>query len=107
MSTKFLTVVLTGMLLSACSSDGFDISKYTTVDANASAKSRMKACMISEANTKFQNGTLFAASVSATADELVNTCIKKLALQSAGIDGEAQSTANTIIQNLKNFGSAN
>lgn len=106
MNTKIWAIVAAGILLSACSSDGFDISKYTAVDANASAKSRMKACMISEANTKFQNGTLFVSSVSATADELVNICIQKLALQSAGIDSEAQSTASTIIQNLKNFGSA-
>ena len=33
-------------------------------------------------------------------------CIKKLALEKAGLNSEAQSTASTIIQNLKNFGSA-
>lgn len=62
-----------------------DLSKYTTVDSNASAKTKMRACMVSEANNKFQAGTLFSSSVSVTADEIVNTCIKKLALQSAGI----------------------
>ena len=91
------------LLLAGCS----DISQYTTVDANASAKTRMKACMISEANSKFQAGTLFTQSLSATSDELVSICLKKLALQSAGISEESQSTAQTIIQNLQNFGTAN
>lgn len=80
-----------------------DLSKYTTVDSNASAKTKMRACMVSEANNKFQAGTLFSSSVSVTADEIVNTCIKKLALQSAGISEESQSTAQTIITNLKNM----
>lgn len=104
---KVLWSAIVVLGLSACSSDGFDISKYTTADANASSKTKLKACMINEANIKFQNGTLFATSLSATADEISNTCIKKLALQSVGLEDDAQSTANTIIQNLKNFGSAN
>ena len=106
MSSKFFAVLAVAGVLSACSSDGFDLSKYTTVDANASVKTRLRACLISEANTKFQNGTLFAHGLTATADELSNTCIKKLALQSAGISGESQSMASTIIQNLQNYGTA-
>lgn len=35
-----------------------DLPKYTAVDSNASAKTRMRACMVSEANAKFQAGTL-------------------------------------------------
>jgi len=83
------------------------VSKYSTADANASVKTRMRACLVSEATAKFQAGTLFVNGLSATADELVETCMKKLALQSAGISEESQSTAASIIQNLKNFGSAN
>ena len=105
MKFKMLLVLVLSVVVSACSSSGFDISKYTTVDANASTKAKLKACLISEANTKFQNGTLFSASLSATADELTNTCIKKLALETAGLNNEAKSTASTIIQNLKNLGS--
>lgn len=101
MKKTFLIVSLA--VLAACS----DLSQYTTVDSNASAKTRMKACMISEANSRFQAGTLFTSGVSATADDIVNTCIKKLALQSAGISEESQSTAQNIINNLKNFGTAN
>jgi len=106
MKFKLLSVLCLATAISACSSTGFDISKYTTVDANASTKAKLKACLISEANAKFQKRTLFSASLSATADELTNTCIKKLALESAGLNSEAQSTATTIIQNLKNLGSA-
>ena len=107
MSSKFFAVLAVATALSACSSNGgFDLSKYTTVDANSSVKTRLRACLISEANTKFQNGTLFAKGVSATADELTNTCIQKLALQSAGVSAESQSMASTIIQNLQNYGSA-
>jgi hypothetical protein len=59
--------------------------------------------MVSEANTKPQAGTLFTNSISDTSEELVNTCLKKLALQSAGISEESQSTAASIIQNLKSL----
>lgn len=88
------------VLLTGCA----DTSKYTTVDANAPMKTRMRACLVSEATAKFQAGTLFVQGVSATSDELVNTCLRKLALQSAGISEESQSAAQSIIQNLKNFG---
>ena len=81
--------------------------KWETFDSNASAKTKMRACLISEANSRFQAGTLFTQSLSATSDELVSVCLKKLALESAGISQESQSTAQTIIQNLKNLGTAN
>ena len=47
--------ILCGMfaLLAGCA----DLSQYTTVDSNASAKSKMRACMLSEANEKLQAGT--------------------------------------------------
>ena len=91
------------LLLTGCT----DTSRYTSVDANASVKTRMRACLVSEATAKFQAGTLFTQGLSATSDELVNICLRKLALQSAGISEESQSTAQSIIQNLRNFGSVN
>ena len=107
MKSKFFAVLAVAGVLSACSSDsGFDWTSLTTADANASVKTRLRACLLSEANTKFQNGTLFVKGLTATADELTNTCIKKLALQSAGITSESQSMASTIIQNLQNYGTA-
>lgn len=82
------------------------VSKYSTADSNASVKTRMRACLVSEATAKFQAGTLFTQGVSATADELVEICMQKLALQSMGISQDSQSTAASIIQNLRNFGTA-
>ena len=91
------------MLLGGCA----ELSQYTTVDSNASAKTKMKACLVSEANSRLQAGTLFNQSISATSDELVNTCLQKLALEAAGISQESQSTATSIIQSLKNLSGSN
>jgi hypothetical protein len=99
---KVLFCMAALLMLSGCDT----ISQYSTADANASVKTRMRACLVSEATAKFQAGTLFTQGLSATSDELVETCMKKLALQSAGISEESQSTAATIIQNLRNFGTA-
>ena len=100
---KVIIYGLSSLILAACA----DLSQYTTVDSNASAQTKMKACMLSEANTRFQAGTLFNNTIKATAGELVNTCLKKLMLQSAGISEESQATAQTIITNLKNMSGTN
>ena len=100
---KILFCMATLLMLAGCEG----ISQYSTADANAPVKTRMRACLVSEATAKFQAGTLFAKGISATSDELVTICMKKLALQSVGISQESQSTAATIIQNLQNFGTAN
>ncbi len=86
------------LLLGACS----QLDKYMTVDSNASAQDKFRACALTEAQTKLQNGTLFAQSVSVTKDEIVNTCLKKMALEAAGIDSEAQSITSNIINSLMN-----
>lgn len=102
MKKVFYVVVM--MCLVGCSGD---VSRYSTVDANASTKTKMRACLVSEATAKFQAGTLFTQGLRATSDELVSICMRKLALQSMGISEELQSTAQSIIQNLKAFGSVN
>ena len=96
-------LLLALLVLSACA----ELSQYATADSNASAKTKMRACLVSEANARLQDGTLFAKSVSVTSDELVSVCLKKLALETAGITEESQSTALTVIQNLKNLSSSN
>lgn len=98
-SIFFLAVLF---MLSGCDT----VSQYATADANAPIKTRMRACLVSEATAKFQAGTLFTKGISAMSDELVTICMQKLALQSVGISQESQSTAATIIQNLQNFGTA-
>lgn len=108
MSCRLFAVLAFAGVLSACSSSssGFDLTQFMTADANASVKTRLRACLVSEANSKFQAGTLFVNTLSATADEMTNTCMKKLALQSAGISEDSQSMASTILQNFQNYGSA-
>ena len=100
---KSLFCLLALFMLAGCDT----VSQYATADANAPIKTRMRACLVSEATAKFQAGTLFTQGISAMSDELVTICMKKLALQSAGISEESQSTAAMIIQNLQNFGTAN
>ena len=98
--------LLIGALMLLSTAACANLSQYTTVSSNATPKEKMRACLVSEANSKLQAGTLFNNTMSATADEMVNTCLKKLALQAAGISEESQSTAESIIANLKNLNSA-
>lgn len=97
-------VILCAVLVLVCAC-GTDLSKYTRADSEASVTTKMKACLINEANTRLTAGTLFNTSVTETARDMVGVCVKNLALQNAGISQESQSTAETIIQNLKNMAS--
>lgn len=99
---KVLLCLLLASTVCACE----NISQYATGAGDNSAKARMKTCLINEATAKYQAGTLFTQGITATSKELVGTCVKKLALQSAGISEESQSMATSIIQNLQNFGNA-
>jgi len=94
---KKIFILAAVLTIAACS----DLSSYTTTDSNSSVKARMNACMLSEAQTKLQNGTLFTSGIKDTASTLVSTCTKKLALQSMGISEESQTAAENIISNLK------
>ncbi len=98
MKKQAVMMLSAALLVCACS----DFSRYTTADADAPVKTRLRACMLSEANSRFQNGTLLTKTLSETADEISSVCLKKLALQSAGLDTEANSTAQTILNNLMN-----
>lgn len=85
------------VFLGACE----NISQYTAAPANASPRQKMQSCMLNEANNRLYNGTLFVNTVSATSKDIANTCIRKLALQAAGISEESQTAAVNIINNLK------
>lgn len=85
------------LLLGACE----NISQYTATTANSTPRQKMQACMLNEANSRLYNGTLFVNTVSETAKDITNTCLKKLALQAAGIREESQTAATNIINNLK------
>lgn len=96
---KKLLILGTVLILSGCAG----LEKYTTVSSDATAQEKFRACALSEAQSKFNNGTLFSKDLTTTKDEIVNTCLKKMALEAAGIDAEAQSITSSIINNLKNI----
>lgn len=83
--------------LSCCA----ELDKYINVSENATAQEKFRACALVEAQAKLKNGTLFAQDMTSTKNEIVNTCLKKMALQAAGIDSEAESIASNIINGLK------
>lgn len=98
-------IALLGMmaLLAACS----DLSSLTAAGgADSSVRARMHTCLLNEGNSRLQAGTLFTNSVTATAKEMAGTCIKKLALQSAGISEESQSMAENVISSLRAMSNA-
>lgn len=98
---KFTFIALTCLLAGCSQLSQFTGSNGGTADSGVRAK--MQSCLMSEAQSRFQAGTLFTNSISATADELVSTCTKKLALQSLGISSESKTAAENIITNLKNM----
>ena len=97
MKKKICGLLLTGLALTACG----DLSGYMRADRNAPFKTRLRACMLSD---KLQNGTLLDKTLKETADEIADDCLRKLALQSAGLDDEAVSTAESILDRLVNAG---
>lgn len=94
---KCYVILCAVMFLSCCG----QLEKYVNVSSNATPQEKFRACALSEAQTKLKNGTLFAQDMSSTKDEIVNTCLKKMALQAAGIDSEAESITSSIINSLR------
>ena len=105
---KKLVLITSVCLIAGCAqlSQFMPSSSGSTSATDASWRSKMQSCLMSEAQSRLQAGTLFNNSISATADELVSACTKKLALQSLGISDEAKSSAESIITNLKNLSSS-
>lgn len=93
------------VLLAVCAvvSGCENMSQYTTADKDASDMTKVRACLLKEAQTKFEAGTLFEGELKATAKTMANTCLTKLALQKAGITEETQSAASEIISSFKNL----
>lgn len=96
---KSVFILSAALLLSNCA----EIDKYMNVSANASAQEKFRACALTEAQTKLKNGTLFAQDMSTTKEEIVNTCLKKMALEAAGIDSEAQTITSGILNSLQSL----
>lgn len=70
---------------------------------DSSARAKMQSCMLSDAQSRLQAGTLFNDTVYNTAKDLASGCAKKLAMESMGISQQTQSDAVNIINSLKNM----
>ncbi len=64
---------------------------------------QLNSCMLTEANDRLQAGTLFTSGlgIRETAKDIAGVCIKKLALQKAGLDTQAVTQATNILNSLK------
>lgn len=98
---KKLLIMATVFAVCGCS----ELSSFmqNSNSADASTRSKMQSCMLTEAQSRLQAGTLFVNSVSATAKDIAGTCAKKLALSSMGISDDMQHSAEDIITNLRNM----
>lgn len=100
---KLCILLVACALVSACE----NMAQYTTVSKDASAQEKVRACLLKEANAKFEAGTLFQGELKATAETITNTCLTRLALEKAGITEETQTAASQIISSFKNLTSSN
>ena len=98
---KKIAIIAISTLLFGCSA----LQSGANSATENTTSGKMKACLMTEANSRYQAGTLFTNSVKETATDMIKTCMKNLALQSAGISAETQSTAENIITNLKTMSS--
>lgn len=97
---KKLLIMATVLTVCGCSEFGTFMQNSNGTDTGA--RSKMQSCMLTEAQSRLQAGTLFTNSISATAKDIAGTCAKKLALSSMGISDEMQHSAENIITNLRN-----
>ena len=60
---------------------------------------RLRACMVQEATAKLNAGTLTTKNIKKTSKTISTACVKKLALQSAGLDTKETETLATTVLN--------
>ncbi len=93
------TLLLAVLLLSACEQLSF-LAPQADDKTPLTTKAKLHACVYEEAKNKVMDGSVFSLGLSATASEVSGTCIKKLALESAGLDTQTTSEAKTALQTL-------
>lgn len=98
---KVTILAATALLtLSACTADQMASWIPESDKTPMTTQAKLKACALDEARTKVQNGTVLSQGINATANEISSTCVKKLALQSAGLDTQATQDATNALQTL-------
>lgn len=98
---KLFFAILVTTLAGCADMNLSSLTGSTTTDT--SVRGRMQSCMLGEAQSRLQAGTLFTNSITATAQDLASTCAKKLALESMGISQQSQADATNIINSLRNL----
>lgn len=94
---KLKLVIISSLFLGACSLlSGEGATTPTTTTG------KLKACSIEEAGKMVQSGKAFTQNISISADEISETCIKKLALEKAGLDNQATQDATNALQSIIN-----
>lgn len=90
-------------VVGACACNNIDFNTLL-LNENSSGTAKLNACMLNEINSRANSGTLFTSGlgVKATAEDVANCCIRKLALQAAGLDETAVNNATSFINSLKN-----
>ncbi|MDD4557147.1 MAG: hypothetical protein PHE89_07510 [Alphaproteobacteria bacterium] len=95
-------IALSAMLLGACSL--LDTASSGKTDVSTLAK--LKSCSFEEATTLVKNGTALSKGITETAEDISNSCLKKLALQSAGLENVATDEATSALQSLMDASSS-
>jgi len=67
---------------------------------NQSTRAKMTSCITAESMVRIENGTAFTAPVKATTDNIVETCLHRLALEKMGLNQEAATMTQTILSGL-------
>ena len=91
------------LAVSACAEMSSYLPSSSASNETSGTRAKMQSCMLTEAQSRLQAGTLFNDTISATAKDIAGTCTKKLALASLGISDETQKSAENIIANLRNL----
>ncbi len=101
MTTKLFAGIALAAVVSACSNVDFNT---LLLNENSSSTAKLNACMLNEINSRAANGTLFTSGlgVKATAEDVANDCIRKLTLQSMGLNETAVNNATNFINSIKN-----
>ncbi|MBO6281875.1 MAG: hypothetical protein J6N49_05025 [Alphaproteobacteria bacterium] len=100
---KKILLITAILALGACSNLSSFMPSSSSNGETSGVRGKMQSCMLAEAQSRLQAGTLFNDTVTATAKDIAGTCAKKLALSSMGISEETQKSAESIITNLRNM----
>lgn len=90
-------------VVEVCACNNIDFNTLL-LNENSSSTAKLNACMLNEINSQAANGTLFTSGfgVKATAEDVANDCIRKLTLQSMGLNETAVNNATNFINSIKN-----